>query len=404
MSLSPTWNTDDAEVRWLMQVTALPTASGNERHVIDWISAWTAARPDLRQYRDHAGNLILERTTPPDQSSRRPLYITAHLDHPAFVIERVVGERVLEASFRGGVNEPYFANARLRVFSVDATQRLGTIVKHERGEPFPTCTLHLDEPCTTIRTGDIARWDLPDPAIDGDLIHTHACDDLSAVAAALAALERLRSRPDAAHVRLLFTRAEEIGFIGAIAACKLGTIDTNARVIALENSRSFAESPIGAGPIVRVGDRISVFHPGLTAAVGKVAEKLAEARPDRAGASPRPFKWQRKLMPGGACEASAYQCYGYESTCVCLPLGNYHNMADLDRVGAGDPEAVRSARVAREFISVADYKGMIDLLVACGTRLAAAEPLVDRLEKLYADKAFVLEEGAAGPAGKGTRP
>ena len=37
-------------------------------------------------------------------------------------------------------------------------------------------------------------------------------------------------------------------------------------------------------------------------------------------------------MPGGACEATAFSAYGYESTCLCLPLGNYHNMHDIDVV------------------------------------------------------------------------
>ena len=62
-----------------------------------------------------------------------------------------------------------------------------------------------------------------------------------------------------AHVALLFTRSEEIGFIGAIGAAREGTVPKGARLVCLENSRSFPhDSPIGAGPIVRVGDRLSV--------------------------------------------------------------------------------------------------------------------------------------------------
>lgn len=377
---APRWSASDHEIRWLLKLTGLPTAAGKEHRVIDWITRWTRERSDLRLRTDSAGNLIIERAAaaPP---GARTLFITAHLDHPAFVVERVQGPGTVVASFRGGVLDPYFVRARVRLF-VAGGEATGTIVSSEKATPFRLCTIELDAGAPAPSPGDIGRWDLPEPSIEGDLIHTHACDDLAALAAAVATMERLRSRADAAHVKLLFTRAEEIGFVGAIAACKARTMEDDARVIALENSRSFAESPIGAGPIVRVGDRISTFHPGLTAAVAKVAEACASA--DAA------FRWQRKLMPGGACEASAFQTYGYEATCVCLPLGNYHNMADLDRVQAGDAAAVAGAKVGREFVSLSDYKGMIALLERCAAELGDAEPLIGRMEKLYADHAFVL--------------
>lgn len=376
------------EVRWLLEVCSLPTAAGRESRVIDWIRAWAAERPDLSLTADEAGNLVIARPEASSAEAARPIYITAHLDHPAFVVERVIGPATVLLSFRGGVLDPYFKNARVRVFDAAGGSVAGTLVTHEKKEPFAECQADLDTSADALRPGDVGRWDLPESFIAGDIARTHACDDLSAVAAALATMERLRNRPDAGHVRLLFTRAEEIGFIGAIAACKLGTIDPAARVIALENSRSFAESPIGGGPIVRVGDRISIFSSGLTGAIAKVAEKRAAdaGGPDVAGA----FKWQRKLMAGGACEASAFQAYGYEATCVCLPLGNYHNMADLERVQAGDPAAVAGAKVDHEYISVSDYVWMIDLLEACATGLSDAEPIQTRMEKLYRDKSFVL--------------
>jgi endoglucanase len=64
-------------------------------------------------------------------------------------------------------------------------------------------------------------------------------------------------------------------------------------------------------------------------------------------------------MPGGTCEATAFCAYGHEATCLCLPLGNYHNMVDIDGVKAGR----RPARVGPEYISVADYHGLVELLV-----------------------------------------
>ncbi len=378
---------------WLLEVTAIPTAAGKEQRVIDWITRWVAQRPDLQLTTDPAGNLVISRFPTPD-SRFPPLYITAHLDHPAFVIERFIGPATLHLSFRGGVMTPYFNNAPIVLITADGEPLKATITSTEAREPWRECIAELadDADAERLAIGDVGRWDVPDPAITTDssgleLVHTHACDDLAALAAALSAFDALRGNPEAAHVRLLFTRAEEVGFVGAIAACKHKTMPEGCRVIALENSRSIPhDSPIGAGPIVRVGDRISTFSPMLTAACAKAAEDLSKQR-EKSG---NPFRWQRKLMPGGACEASCFCAYGYEATCLCLPLGNYHNMADLDRVQANDPQALASARCAPEYIALRDYHGLIDLLIAIATTLAQAEPIQQRMEKLYAERGHVL--------------
>jgi endoglucanase len=234
-----------------------------------------------------------------------------------------------------------------------------------------------------LTPGDIGRWKFGAtlPRVrPGNRFETHACDDLAAVAAALSALDVLHRRRGFEHVGILFTRAEEIGFVGAIGACKARSVPKKTRLICLENSRSFADSPIGSGPIVRVGDRLSVFEPNLTNRLGAIMLAHAETDPT--------FRWQRKLMPGGACEATAFSTYGYESTCVCLPLGNYHNMRDIDGVLAGR----RPAKVGPEFISIDDYHGLVELLVLCCGRLDddTLPPLIDRMERLWTERRFVL--------------
>ena len=147
----------------------------------------------------------------------------------------------------------------------------------------------------------------------------------------------------------------------------------SARLICLENSRSFPESPIDGGPILRVGDKLSVFSPGLT---NRLSLLLGDYERD----NPR-FKAQRKLMPGGTCEASTFAAYGYEATCMCLPLGNYHNMVDIDGVLGGK----RPARVGPEQISMADYHGLIELLVHFTTKLdvASRERIRERMDDRY---------------------
>lgn len=375
--------------KWLMEITSLPTAAGREQHVIQYIADWTAKRSDLKLMRDRVGNLIISQTKKNGNRSK-PLYITAHLDHPAFVVREVRDEFTIELEFRGGVNEPYFHDALIDIIDDDGRPHLAAITHlNNQSEPFKLITARLRHATDEIAPGDIGRWYFGSDAqraatIQDGLLHSPACDDLAAVAAALATLEMVRKRKGLEHVSLLFTLAEEVGFIGAIAACKHKSVPKNARLICLENSRSFAESPIGAGPILRVGDRMTVFAPELTNRIGDILLEYEKRNPS--------YKWQRKLMPGGACEATAFSTYGYQSTCICLPLGNYHNMIDIDGVRDGK----RPAKVGPEFISIEDYHGMIDMLVLCALHLDSMETpappdLRKRLEKLYADKGHVLK-------------
>ena len=378
------------DARWLLELTSIPTAAGREDGVIRWIERYVNERPELCLARDSAGNLVVSRADAP--KDKPPVFITAHLDHPAFVVEEFLKGNRLRLTFRGSVLDPYFNGAAITVHPDDAPAARARVLDATEAKPLREVTAELIDHASPqdarLSVGDVARWDFPDATIDDKgIVKTHACDDLAAAAAALAAMDVLRATPGAAHVQLLFTRAEEVGFIGAIAVCKLKTIPEGSRLVCLENSRSFPESPIGAGPIVRVGDKISVFSPTLTAAVAKTCDTLEKDRAE----TDDPFRWQRKLMPGGACEATAFQSYGYESTCVCLPLGNYHNMADLQGIQDNDKAAIAHACAGQEYIALADYQGLIDLLIALGTQLEHAPPIVERMEILYAERAFVLD-------------
>lgn len=382
---------------WLLALTQLPTAAGHEFRVLDWVRRWAAAREDVALTEDAAGNLYLSIAGQP--ASDAPVYFTAHLDHPAFVVERMVGPATAQLAFRGGVMDDYFENARVVIHTREDKRYPATLT----GRPDTGCALFksyladLDaDEADDIRPGDIATWELPPARIEDGLLHTNACDDLAAAGAALAAFDVLRdvrrSGTAAGDVRLLFTRAEEIGFIGALAACRARSLPPGARLLALENSRSFDDSPIGGGPIVRVGDRLSIFSPSLTGAVAARAEQLGgPAHPTAAQKQSdlSSWRWQRKLMAGGACEATVFCAYGYEATCLCLPLGNYHNMGDLAAVQAGTFKG--RPRVAPEFISLADFRGLVDLLVACGLSLPQAPDNRARVDRLWEERRFVLE-------------
>ncbi len=393
--------------RWLRELTSIPTAAGHEGRVVAWIESWARERDDLTLTRDEHANLTLAFKDPDADAGAGPIYFTAHLDHPAFVVRQREGAS-LTLEFRGGVMDDYFPDAPILIHSGRAASR--AVVAERIGDeekPFKLFRAALDNAGAPAEPGDVGVWELPPPeildapdegdAVEGGVLFTSACDDLAAVAAAVSAIEELRlARREGkavGDVRVLFTLAEEIGFVGAIAACRNGSIPEPARLICLENSRSFpTDSPIGAGPIVRVGDRVSVFTPELTAAVAKVAETLAgkdEHPLSIEKDTDSPYRWQRKLMPGGACEASVFCAYGYSATCVCLPLGNYHNMADLTAVQA-KTNASRP-RVGREHVAVRDYLGLVELLGACGLSLPDKPSFRERLDKLWDERKFVLE-------------
>ena len=395
-----------AREAFLLEVTSLPTAAGREERVIAHIEAWVAERCDrLVLSRDRVGNLTIARHDFLESCAKgiKPLLITAHLDHPAFVVTglRVVGKGKaagveLDLEFRGGVNDPYFVGAALEVFdragcnsceariiSLDAKTDPAT-------KPFKTVVARLARPADAaiVVTGSIARWKFPKAEVKDGLAHTHACDDLAALAAALVAFDSISRDASCAHVALLFTRSEEIGFIGAIGAAREGTVPKGARLLCLENSRSFpSDSPIGAGPIVRVGDRLSVFTPELTNRVGDLA--AAHAKEHSA------FRYQRKLMPGGACEATAFASFGLASTCVCLPLGNYHNMQDIDGVAAGKSKA----RVGREFISTNDFHWLVELIEVVARKLDDPSVAMSHralMDTLWSRHARIVEANVRG--------
>ena len=381
----PNPHTQRTHEQWLLDLTDIPTAAGREARVVAWITDWVARRRNLLLTRDRVGNLfITQRRREQAGAARAPLFITAHLDHPAFVVLSVSG-RDVELEFRGSVHDPYFENAPIEILGPRGTHTARVTTLDAKATPFKRAKATLDEGQTAPALGDIGRFrfaEQPLPRIEDGLLRTYACDDLSAVAAALSAMDLLRARTGMAHVGLLFTRAEEVGFVGALAACRARSIPKRARLICLENSRSFQESPIGGGPIVRVGDKMSVFEPSLT---NDIALLMVEHEKRRSG-----FKWQRKLMPGGTCEATAFSTYGYRSTCLCLPLGNYHNMVDIDAVLGGR----RPAQVGPEFISVADFHGLIDMLVVCAEGLdSPTRPSRrGRMEELLQKGGHVLTE------------
>jgi endoglucanase len=341
-----------ARHRWLLDLTHLPSTSGLEHRVIEWVKAWVERRDDLRLVSDSAGNLLI--TAKGRRSKTPPIIAAAHMDHPGFVVESVSG-RDVTAGFRGGVMAQYFDGAAVEFFDVRDGRHEGKVVAYN--EHTQQAVVQLKLPSSVLGIGSIGRWRFGPPklGVKRGMLHAPACDDLAGVAAALTALDQARKKPELRHFGVLLTRAEEEGLLGAVAAARDGTCPDGSRVLSIETSRSFPDSPIGGGPIIRVGDRSSVFDSNLT---NRLTEVVRAAK----------LPHQRKLMAGGTCEATAFGAYGISATGLCLALGNYHNMADIGGVEAGTAKAV----VAPEVISLDDFDGLVNVMLAAAKGLDAA--------------------------------
>ncbi|NNL64882.1 MAG: hypothetical protein HKP30_01440 [Myxococcales bacterium] len=362
-----------ARVRRLLERTLdNPTAPFREGEVIAWVREFVAGSDHLKLREDPDGNLHLRRVGV--RASARPLVLSAHMDHPGFralrATKRADGYRI-DALFLGGVRPSYFPGARARFHTPDGG--IPARVRSTRPDPKSgeqRVVLHARRP---VPRGAYGTWDLPGFRIsrrDPDLVETRAADDLAGVAAILAVLD-VADRIDPKRrvdVRALFTRAEEVGFVGALAVADARRLPRDARIVAVEASKALRDAPQGAGPILRVGDRTSIFDDGLTRWIGRVGSRL-----ERGGR----FRFQRRLMDGGTCESTAFQLHGLRCAGMCLPLGNYHNMSERGRI------AVETIRLSDCVGLVRFFEGMI-LADDDAPRAGRPDPLRARLDRTLA--------------------
>ncbi|MHC4089718.1 MAG: M20/M25/M40 family metallo-hydrolase [Planctomycetota bacterium] len=367
--------------RILLEMLSLPTAPFAEGAVVAYLERFCRGRDGLAVSRDGAGNVLVHLRRRRSGAGRhrlaRPVCLTAHLDHPGFVAERMTGENRLRAVWRGGVRAEYFVGARVRFHAqgrwIRGKVRSITQCREGKVKRVNGAVIEVARP---VPPGAPGMWDFPDASIRGNRVRARGCDDMAGAAAMVCCIEEVVRRRLGAEAYFLFTRAEEVGFAGALAASRLKTIPARCCVVAVENSSELPSARIGDGPILRVGDKASVFHPAATAHCAAAAADLA--------ARDAEFVYQRKLMDGGTCESSAYCQFGYEATGLCLALGNYHNM-DL-----------RRKRLAPEYIDLRDFGNLVKWFVELARsqrRYADSEAdLRQRLAKLDAKYRRLLRQ------------
>ena len=292
------------------EILSQPTAPFHEAAVRTTLRRLLEGCAGITLTEDPFGNLIAHY----QNTAAAPTFaFAAHMDHPAYV----------GREFLGGVPESY-----------------------RKAKP------------PTEKFGPFRMWKLPAFQVRSGRIYSRACDDLIGCACIIFMLRELSRKQAKCSVLGIFTRAEEVGFVGAIQLAKRGTIPKETTIVSLEtSSQKGGPVKMDDGVIVRVGDRTSVFDSATTAQMLDVA-KAAK------------IPHQRALMQGGTCEATAYALYGYRTAAMCVALGNYHNCGPANRI-------------APEYVSLTDAIAMADLCVA----LSRAKPtdslaaLRRRLEK-----------------------
>jgi putative aminopeptidase FrvX len=299
---------------------------------------------------DAFGNLLVRAAA---RLINKPIVLAAHMDHPGFVFPRSAKSGALTAQFLGGVGDAYFKEGvKLRLWPANIPATLG---KQRKKRTFEIRTTEQ----LTARP-EFAVWDLPDFEYSADTIRGRVCDDLIGVATILTVLIESRGSKAATNLVGVLSRAEEVGFHGALALAESKKLPKRSLVISLETSRELPPVKMGKGVVIRVGDRASIFDSASTRFLTEVATDVAK--------KDATFKFQRALMSGGTCEATAYQEYGFRCAAVCVALSNYHNCGDNDEIAA-------------EFVSASDAKSMARLLLDCAKNWSREEAFTARLPK-----------------------
>lgn len=317
----------------LKRILKQPTAPFHEYHVRKEIEAILEDCPNVKTKVDKFGNLLVTYKNG-RRKSREAWVLGAHMDHPGFV-RKPGAKGKADWDFLGGVPKTQVEDG--------VKQGLRKI------------------------KGEIATWNFP-LKITGERIEAAACDDLIGCAVIVSVIWDLASLDLETTFHAVFTRAEEVGFLGAWQVGQKWPFPEDAVFVSVETSRPVNGSVMGGGPIVRVGDRLSVFDGPAVAALTQTAAEQG-------------IRVQRCLLDAGACEASAMQACGRRGVGISVPLGNYHNLDE-------------AKNLAPEYVMMEDVKSLVNLLkavVATGQDAIAVRSLEERVELRMSEHAEHLK-------------
>ncbi|MEW6330321.1 MAG: hypothetical protein AB1560_02570 [Pseudomonadota bacterium] len=349
--------------RLLTELLSQPTAPFREEHVIA-VAQRVLQQAGIPFFRDPVGNVVIGCASRADyrrlvrQKSEEPLRLfIAHMDHPGFHGMRWLSETRLRIKWHGGSPVRHVSGSRVWLATEKgywAEGKLDRVHLLKSGHAIQTAEVQISGGVKFARPEAdrlYGGFGFRAPVWRaGRKIYTKAADDLVGVfailATALELLKKPRGKKSPPFLGLL-TRAEEVGFVGAIGHFELGWLAGARRpviAVSLETSRTLPGALVGHGPVVRLGDRRTVFHSGYLKVLTDVAQKAL------------PGKHQRRVMHGGTCEATAAIAWGLPAIGLSVPLGNYHNEGFEGGPGCRAPRGP-----APEFVHRDDIEGLLKL-------------------------------------------
>ncbi len=330
----------------LKQLSAPATAPYDEVDTRDALHGWLK-RLRLPYEVDPFGNtLVRVRHGHP----RKQIAFVAHLDHPAFRVESVEGSRVT-CRAEGGLPTVGLRGAKLWFpktgdRGIKGKVESAQLVDVKGRAQIKSAVIRIPAKGLRPEPGDFAIFDIPALRRAGNRLKMRVADDLAGCTAIVAALSTLSKHGKPVDAWGVFTRAEEVGFHGAIALAIDGRLPRDMSVISVECSQAYGDIVVGKGPVVRLGDRSGPFDPRasslLTGAAHELGKKLTH---------------QKALMTGGTCEATAFGAFGYPVAGIALPLAAYHNQGPRG--------------VVPEEIDLRDLEGAVKLITAAALRAGA---------------------------------
>jgi len=351
----------------LKELLSLPTAPFRENYIAEYVINVLAGF-QIPYFKDSFGNIIIGVTSAGQykklvqRHSKEPVRLfIAHMDHPGFHGVRWLKNNNLLVKWLGGSPVKYLSGAGVYLSDSHKNIFSGRMLRPKlvkKKWAIESVEIKIDqESIETInrpRAADLfGSFKFKKPAVvRGKRIYTNAADDLCGVFTILQTAIKLfkeKSRKEKPFLGLL-TRAEEVGFVGAVAHFELAWLQQARRpvvCVSLEASRTLPGAEIGKGPVVRTGDRRTVFSANELKVLSDLAAKVL------------PGKHQKRIMDGGACEATAATVFGLPAVGITLPLGNYHNQGF-----EGGPECRGPGGPAPEFVHLDDMTSEIKLCQA----------------------------------------
>jgi len=348
-------------------LTSVPTAPFHEKAVgrkaLEWIAVHLGKRVRVRRVR--GGTIVSYRG-----AGKAPaLALAAHLDHPAFLLERI-GAAGATARLQGRHPPHLLAGSSVEAFPAapqDNTPLARGVIGPRPKKDSGPWEIRWTQPPRPGSKPVFAVLALPPCETKNGWLSSRSIDDLLGCAVSLEALRRLAAAQAKTNLTVILNRAEEVGFIGALDMIRSGVLSEEDSYLSIESSRELPGSKPGRGPTIRLGDAASQFDPNLISLLDEAGARLKK----------RGTRVQRLRLPGGTCEASAYLAFGFETAGVAVPLVNYHNGWGAKKIS---PERVR----------LSDAEGAVRLIVEAARRFPA-----QRLRGAIRARMKALHDGAA---------